>query len=138
MTTTTGNSAATAPLTLMRAVSPATRAMVSTSSRVRSVPATVDESLSRPAVTPVASRPSLTTNRAAMNSTVGSPNPASDWSRVRTPVAHRASAAPMATMSTGSRFETNSDHDDNEDAKVIGGSCRINGVRPTDGQITTG
>ena len=60
------------------------------------------------AVTPDESSPSLTTNSAAMNSTVGSPNPASDWLSVSTPVAQSASAAPMATMSTGSRFETNS------------------------------
>ena len=98
MTTTTGSSAATAPLTLMSAVSPATSSIVrARARRVRLAPAQAMSRWPAQAVTPVASRPSLTTNRRAMNSTVGSPKPASAWSSVSTPVAHSASAAPMAT-----------------------------------------
>ena len=42
-----------------------------------------------------------------MNSTVGSPNPASAWLRSRTSVAHSDSAVPKATISTGTRLDTN-------------------------------
>ena len=55
------------------------------------------------AVTPVASSASLTTKSDAMKITVGSPNPASDWSSSSTPVAHNESATPTATTATGSR-----------------------------------
>ena len=41
-----------------------------------------------------------------MKITVGSPKPASDWSRSSTPVAHSESATPMATTATGSRSQT--------------------------------
>ena len=59
------------------------------------------------AVTPVASSAALTTKSAAMKSTVGSPNPASDWSSSSTPVAHSESATPMATTATGSLSQMN-------------------------------
>ena len=48
MTTTTGSSAATAPLTLISAVSRATSSIVSTSRRVRLCPARGDQMLARP------------------------------------------------------------------------------------------
>ena len=60
------------------------------------------------AVTPVASSASLTTNSDAMKITAGSPKPASAWSRSSTPVAQSVSAAPIATISTGRRSQTNS------------------------------
>ena len=75
MTTTTGSSAATAPLTLMSAVSAATMSIISTISRVRPSPAQAMSRWPTHVVTPVASSPSLTTNRDAMNRTVGSPKP---------------------------------------------------------------
>ena len=43
-----------------------------------------------------------------MNSTVGSPNPASASSSDSTPVAHSDSATPIATIATGRRSQTNS------------------------------
>ncbi len=60
------------------------------------------------AVTPVESSDSLTTNRAAMNSTVGLPKPAVASSSSRIPVAHNDNEVPMAMTATGTRFETNS------------------------------
>ena len=59
------------------------------------------------AVTPVESSASLTTKREAMKITVGSPNPASAWSTVSTPVAQSDSATPNATTPIGSRSQTN-------------------------------
>ena len=77
ITTTTGSNAATAPLTLISAVSRATSSMVSVRSRARlSSPALAMRSLPAQAVTPVCSRPALTMNRAAMKMTAGSPKPA--------------------------------------------------------------
>ena len=87
VTTTTGNSAATAPLTLISAVSSATTSIVNTSSRVRLSPTRAISSCPVQAVTPVASRPALTTNSEAMKMTAGSPKPASAWRRSRMPVA---------------------------------------------------
>ncbi len=55
------------------------------------------------AVTPVTSKPALTTNSDAMKITAGSPRPASAWLSVSTPVAQSASATPIATMTTGNR-----------------------------------
>ena len=76
MTTTTGSSAATAPLTLISAVSSATRLIVSTSRRVRlSSPAPRIRSCPAQAVTPVTSSPELTMKREAMKMTAGSPKP---------------------------------------------------------------
>ena len=43
-----------------------------------------------------------------MYTTVGSPNPASASLMSRTPVAHNDSAVPIATISTGTRLDTNS------------------------------
>ena len=108
ITMTTGRSAATAPLRLINAVSSATTVNVRTSSRTRLCPARAIRSCPAHAVTPVASRPALTTNNDAMKMTAGSPNPASECPRSSTPVAYSASAVPMATSTTGTRFETNS------------------------------
>ena len=108
MTTTTGSRAATAPLTLIRAVSTATRLMVRSRRRVRlSSPAPRIRSWPAQAVTPVVSSPALTMKREAMKMTAGSPKPPSAWPRVRTRVAHNASAVAMATMTTGSLFQMN-------------------------------
>ena len=137
MTTTTGSRAATAPFTLMSAVSPATSSIIRTSSRVRLSPTRAMSSWPAQAVTPVASRPSLTTNRAAMKMTAGSPKPASAWSRSRTPVKYSASDAPMATIPTGMRFETNATTTASRIAKVIAmsahGGARY-GRRPAAGR----
>ena len=92
MTTTTGSKAATAPLTLISAVSSATRLIVRTRSRVRlSSPAPRMRSWPAQAVTPVISSPELTTKSEAMKMTAGSPKPPSACPSVRTPVAHSAS-----------------------------------------------
>ncbi len=40
-----------------------------------------------------------------MKITVGSPNPASAWLRLSTPVAHSASATPSATIPSGTRLD---------------------------------
>ena len=107
MTTTTGSSAATAPLRLISAVSSATRLMVRSSRRVRLFsPAKRISSWPAQAVTPVTSRPELRTNSEAMKMTAGSPNPPSACPSVRTPVAQRDSAVAIAMTTTGSRFQT--------------------------------
>ena len=62
VTTTTGTSAATAPLTLMNAVSTAHISIISTSRRRLLSPARATSCCPAHAVTPVASRASLTTN----------------------------------------------------------------------------
>ena len=85
-TTTSGRSAATAPLTLMRAVSPATRRLRMTSRVTRRVPARAMTTFPAQAVTPVASNDSLTTKSAAMKRTVGSPKPESAVDNGSTPV----------------------------------------------------
>ena len=74
-TTTTGMSAATAPLTLIRAVSSATSTQTVTTNGVRRRPPRSMTCWPTQAVTPVESRASLTTKRQAMNTTVGSPKP---------------------------------------------------------------
>ena len=91
-TTTIGTSAATAPFTLMSAVSTATSSETSTTMRARPVPARPVPA--RPVsccpaqvVSPLASSPSPTTNSAAMNTTTGSPKPATVCSKPITPVA---------------------------------------------------
>ena len=71
-----GSSAATAPVRLIIAVRPAASSMVNTSSRRLLSPASAISRWPIQAVTPVESRPSLTTNRAAIITTVESPNPA--------------------------------------------------------------
>ena len=106
-TTTIGSRAATAPLMLISAVSPAAISMVNSISRRLLSPATVISRWPIQVVTPVASRPSLTTKRAAMKITVGSPKPAIASRKSMTPTKKRASAEPMATTSTGSRFQMN-------------------------------
>ena len=106
ITTSIGSSAATDPLRLIRAVSTATSSITSSRS-LRVLPPARPASL-RPiqVVTPVASSPSLTTNRAAMRITVGSPKPATAASRSITPAASSRSADPTATTSTGQGFTT--------------------------------
>lgn len=86
-TTTIGTSAATAPLTLINAVNAATSNMIALKRRTRDSPTFASSFSPAHVVTPVASRASLTTKSAAMNTTVGSPNPASACSIVMTPVA---------------------------------------------------
>ena len=71
ITTTTGSSAATAPLTLISAVNTATSDIMRTSSRTRLCPAWAINPCPAQAVTPVASRPVLTTNSDAMKITRG-------------------------------------------------------------------
>ena len=74
-TTTIGSSAATAPLTLMKAVSTAVMPMVSTSRRVRLVP---EKRISNPpsqVVMPAASMASATTKSEAISTTVPLPKP---------------------------------------------------------------
>ena len=106
ITTTTGTSAATAPLTLISAVSRRRAASSARSAASGSRPTRSISSCPAHAVTPVASSASLTTNSAPMKSTAGSPKPASDWSRSRTPVAQSESATPIATIATGRRSQT--------------------------------
>ena len=67
MTTTTGSRAATAPFTLMRADSTATTTMTSTVSLRTSPPPRRTSCWPAQAVSPVPSRPSATTNSAAMS-----------------------------------------------------------------------
>jgi hypothetical protein len=81
-----GSSAATAPLTEMSAESSATSSSTSTTSRVWRSPDAATSRCPAHVVTPVASSASLTTNSAAMNSTVGSPKPASASSSSSTPL----------------------------------------------------
>src|SRR5581483_3145752 len=107
ITTATGTSAATSPLTLISAVKNATSSIISTSRRERLPPARATSSWPAQEVTPADSSPSLTTKSDAMKRTVGSPKPASDWSRLRTPVAQSASAVPSATVATGKRSQAN-------------------------------
>ncbi len=59
------------------------------------------------AVTPVESRESLTTKRQAMNTTVGSPKPASACPRSRIPVSQSMTDTPIATIASGIRLEMN-------------------------------
>ena len=134
ITATTGSSAATAPLTLISAVSTATSSIIRTISRVRLSPARAISSCPAQAVTPVESSPSLTTNSDAMKITVGSPKPASACSRSRTPVAQSESATPSATTATGSRSQTKTTTTAARTRNVIvesltDGSPRIDGVR---------
>ena len=119
MTTTTGNSAATAPLTLINAVSNATKAIMRTISRTWLCPAWAIKPCPAHAVTPVASRPALTTNNDAMNMTAGSPSPPSASVRLSTPVKYNASAVPSATRTTGTQFQTNRTTIPTTIAKVI-------------------
>jgi hypothetical protein len=111
----------------MSAVTAATSRQITTSSGVRPVPARPTTCWPAHAVTPVASRASLTTNSVAMKITVGSPNPASAWSRPSTPVAHNATDTPIATMPSGIRF----------DRKATTASARMTSVVAT-GSISTG
>lgn len=106
-TTTIGSSAATAPLTLMSAVSTATRTPMTTSSDRRPPPPWVSTCWPAQAVTPVESSASPTTNRVAMKITVGSLKPASAWSRSSSPVRNSDSDTPIATTPSGIRLDMN-------------------------------
>ncbi len=119
ITTTTGSSAATAPLTLISAVSTATSVIMRTISRTRLCPAWAINPCPAHAVTPVASRPALTTNSDAMKMTAGSPSPPSDSRRSSTPVKYNASAVNRATSTTGMRSHTNRTTIPTTIAKVI-------------------
>ena len=92
----------------MKALSTAASAITAISSRDRLVPARWVRTWPAQAVTPDASNPSLTTNRVAMKMTTGSPKPLNAVATSSTPVKYSASAVAMATMPTGSRFQTNS------------------------------
>jgi hypothetical protein len=105
-TMTSGRSAATEPLRVISAVRIAQRTQTATSRRERCVPARATICWPTHVVTPVASIPSLTTNRVAMNITTGSPKPARTAVDDSTPVAQRDSAVRIATTPTGSRFQT--------------------------------
>jgi hypothetical protein len=85
-TTTRGRSAATEPFTLITAVTTATRTPIVSSRGARRTPARLITCWPAQATMPVDSSDSLTTNNEAMNSTVGSPNPASACGRASTPV----------------------------------------------------
>ena len=78
-----------------------------TISRTRLCPAWAINPCPAHAVTPVASRPALTTNSDAMKMTAGSPSPPSASVRLSTPVKYSASAVPSATSTTGMQFQTN-------------------------------
>ena len=105
--TTSGSSAATAPLRVIRDVSNADNRQIAIRTRVRSVPARSISQRPAQVVTPVESMPSLTTNRVAMKMTTGSPKPPTACSAVTSPVAQRVRAARMATLPTGSLFHMN-------------------------------
>ena len=96
-----GMSAAAAPFGVIKAETSAPRSMVNTSSRTRLSPACAITCCPAQVVIPAASSPSATTKSAAMRTTVGELKPASDCSRVSTPVAHKARATPRATIPTG-------------------------------------
>ncbi|WSI68941.1 hypothetical protein OG599_01965 [Streptomyces sp. NBC_01335] len=106
--TTTGSSAATAPFIVISADRAATETRVSATSRQRLFPVRAARIWPALAVTPVTSRPALTTNSAATKPTTGSPKPEKIWAGVSTPMPTRASAEPRATASTGRRFSENS------------------------------
>ena len=74
-TTTTGRSAGTEALMLMAAARRATSPMTRMSSCARLLPVRAIRNCPTLAVTPVASRAALTTNKDAMKITVGSPRP---------------------------------------------------------------
>src|SRR6478736_2924758 len=92
----------------MNALSTADRAITAISNLDRLVPARWVRTWPAQAVTPDASKPSLTTKRVAMKMTTGSPKPLNAVDTSSTPVKYSASAVAMATMPTGSRFQTNS------------------------------
>src|SRR6478735_5924224 len=105
-TTTSGSSAATDPLSVISAVRTAHSRPTASTSRARLSPALATMSWPSQVVTPVESMPSLTTKSVAMNTTTGSPKPASTASTGSSPVAHSASIVRMATTPTDSRFQT--------------------------------
>ena len=107
-TTTTGRRAGTEALRLMVAARTATSTMRRTRSCARPPPARAINNWPTLAVTPVASRAALTTNRDAMKAIVGSPRPPRAWRSVRRPVAQRASGVASATITTGNRSQTKS------------------------------
>jgi len=121
---------ATAPFTLISAVSPATSSSVITRSRTRLSPTRATSCCPAQAVTPVASRLSLTTKSAAMKSTAGSPKPASAWFRSSTPVAHSESAVATATTATGNRSRMNTTTTAPSTRKVIVWSLTAVARRP--------
>src|SRR3954454_23916837 len=130
ITTTTGSRAATEPLRLMSAVRIAISSIIRTSRRVRLSPAWRIRNCPVQAVTPVASRPALTTNSEAMKMTAGSPKPAKDCPRSSTPVAQSASEVASATTITGRRSQTNSTTTPATMVKVSAMSLKILVPRP--------
>ncbi len=85
--TTSGSSAATAPVTVISEVSPAASSMARTIGCRSPVPARPVSRRPAQAVSPVACRAALTTNSAATNATTGSPKPANTCPASSTPVA---------------------------------------------------
>ena len=104
-TTTTGSSAATAPLTLMIAESTPPKSIISTISRKRLAPEPRASTCPVQAVRPVFSSAPETTKSEVTKIVAGSPKPASAWLSVRTPVAQSAMAQPTQTAMTGSRSQ---------------------------------
>jgi hypothetical protein len=109
-TTTTGRSAATAPFTLMSALSTATASVIKTMSRVRLSPDLSIRAWPTQAVTPERSIPAPITKSDATKIVAGSPNPARLCPMVRIPVAQSASAQPRQTAKTGSRSQMKTIH----------------------------
>ena len=85
--TTIGTNVATEPFRPMSAVSTAANSIVRSRSLRMPEPVRLTSSCPTQVVTPVASRPSETTNRAAIRMTAGSPKPARASGSVSTPVA---------------------------------------------------
>ncbi len=84
-TTTTGRSAATAPLTLISAESTPQNSIISTISRKRLCPEPRASTCPVQAVSPVFSSAPLTTKSEVTKIVAGSPKPASAWLSVSTP-----------------------------------------------------
>ena len=107
MTTTTGSSAATAPLTLIRAVRPATSSIIRTISRVRLSPTRSMSSWPAHVVTPVASSALADDEQRRDEDDRRVAEARQRLVRSRTPVKYSARRPRSATSPTGIRFETN-------------------------------
>jgi hypothetical protein len=105
--TTTGTSAATAPLWLISGLSRAAISSVNRESFNGLDPTARDSHWPTHAVTPAASRPAATTNRPAMKMMTVSPKPENTWSSGRMPEKNNASGTISATSITGRRPQTN-------------------------------
>ena len=138
ITTTTGSSAATAPLTLMSAVSTADEEHHQHEQPRPARARPVDQLLARPRgdagrVEALADHEQRGDEQDRRVAEAGQ-----RLSSVRTPVAHRTSAAPIATTSTGHRFQTNRTTTAARIAKVIAMSLMASRRRPGRRQSATG